>query len=114
MISKFVRLVVVLLASVSTLTTSFSPVCRSRMAYTVTMRMAETDKNIGFSQEVLAEAADALTSAGWAAPSSDAAAELTSADPFVQSIDASIQREMGVSLDELLNPAKVRQLWCRA
>jgi hypothetical protein len=36
------------------------------------------------------------------------AAELTSADPFVRSIDASIQREMGVSLDELLNPAKVR------
>jgi hypothetical protein len=112
--SKFVGLVVVLLASVSPLTTAFSPVSRSRRAHTVTARMTETDKNIGFSQEVLAEAADALSSAGWAAPSSDADGELTSADPFVRSIDASIQREMGVGLDELLNPAKVRSFMHRS
>ena len=59
-----------------------------------------------FSQDVLDEANDALTSVGWASPSADP--ELTSDDPFVQSIDASIRAEMGVPLDELLNPAKVR------
>ena len=70
--------------------------------------MAEEDRNsIGFSQQVMDEAADALVSVGWSAPSSGEG-ELTSSDPFVQSIDASIQRDMGVRLDELLNPAKVR------
>ena len=33
--------------------------------------------------------------------------ELTSNDPFVQRINEQIQRESGVDLDELLNPAKV-------
>ena len=33
--------------------------------------------------------------------------EMTSEDPFVQQIDASVRGEMGVGLDELLNPAKV-------
>ena len=69
-------------------------------------RMAEEDRGIGFSQQVMDEAADALVSVGWSAPSSGDA-ELTSSDPFVQSIDASIQRDFGVRLDELLNPAKV-------
>ena len=32
---------------------------------------------------------------------------MTSEDPFVQQIDASVRGEMGVGLDELLNPAKV-------
>lgn len=68
------------------------------------------EKLPGFSQEVMDEAADALSSVGWAAPTSDNDAEMTSEDPFVQSIDASIQKEMGVSLDELLNPAKVVNL----
>jgi hypothetical protein len=68
----------------------------------------EQQKSGIFSQQVMEEANDALVSVGWSAPSADAL-ELTSMDPFVQSIDASIQREMGVSLDELLNPAKVRK-----
>lgn len=54
---------------------------------------------------VMEEANEALTSVGWAPPSSDA--ELTSDDPFVQQINAQIQQDMGVSLEELLNPAKV-------
>ena len=61
-----------------------------------------------FSDDVLDEASDALTAVGWSAPSDDA--ELTANDPFVQSIDESIQRDFGVSLDDLLNPAKVRRL----
>lgn len=36
--------------------------------------------------------------------------EMTSDDPFVKQIDESIQKEMGVGLDELLNPAKVVNL----
>lgn len=55
---------------------------------------------------VLQEANDALASVGWAAPSSSDG-ELTSDDPFVQRIDASIQHDMGVGLEDLLNPAKV-------
>lgn len=57
------------------------------------------------SSTVMEEANEALTSVGWAPPSSDE--ELTSDDPFVRQIDASIQQDVGVSLDELLNPAKV-------
>ena len=33
--------------------------------------------------------------------------EMTSEDPFVKQIDESIMAEMGVGLDQLLNPAKV-------
>jgi hypothetical protein len=36
--------------------------------------------------------------------------QLTEDDPFVQEIDAGIQRDVGVKLDELLNPAKVVNL----
>jgi len=60
---------------------------------------------------VMEEANEALTSVGWAPPSSDA--ELTSDDPFVRQIDASIQQDMGVGLEELLNPAKVSQSMCQ-
>jgi hypothetical protein len=69
------------------------------------LRMATDDENAGFRQAVLDDASEALQSVGWSRPSDDA--ELTSEDPFVKSIDASIQAEMGVGLDELLNPAKV-------
>lgn len=58
--------------------------------------------------EILSEASDALTSVGWSAPM--AGDELTSDDPFVQKINAQIQEESGVNLDELLNPAKVVNL----
>ena len=57
--------------------------------------------------EVRAEAQDALTGVGWAMPEEG---DLTSDDPFVQSIDAGIQRDVGVPLDGLLNPAKVVNL----
>ena len=59
-------------------------------------------------QEVMEEASDALASVGWAPPREDG--EMTSDDPFVRDIDAGIQRDMGVGLDELLNPAKVVNL----
>jgi hypothetical protein len=68
------------------------------------------------STSIMEEANEALASVGWAPPSSDE--ELTSDDPFVRQIDASIQKDMGVGLDELLNPAKVsktsmfERLWC--
>jgi hypothetical protein len=51
---------------------------------------------------------EALASVGWARPMDDG--EMTSDDPFVRRIDAEIQKDFGVSLDELLNPAKVVNL----
>ena len=57
---------------------------------------------------VFGEASDALKSVGWSAPLSSE--EMTSEDPFVQRINAQIQQESGVQLDELLNPAKVRYI----
>ena len=62
-----------------------------------------------FSESTIAEATDALSSVGWAQPL-QGEGEMTSEDPFVRQIDLSIQKEMGVSLDELLNPAKVVNL----
>lgn len=62
-----------------------------------------------FSAEVQQEAKAALQSVGWARPSTEDG-ELTSEDPFVQQIDAGIQRDFGVGLDDLLNPAKVVNL----
>mmetsp|Transcript_30273 Transcript_30273/g.49574 ORF Transcript_30273/g.49574 Transcript_30273/m.49574 type:complete len:152 (+) Transcript_30273:57-512(+) len=61
-----------------------------------------------FAKSTLAEANDALASVGWSgvAPMQDDV-EMTSEDPFVKAIDESIRGEMGVGLDELLNPAKV-------
>jgi hypothetical protein len=59
-------------------------------------------------QEVLDEASAALKSVGWYAPMTSE--EMTSEDPFVQRINAQIQQESGVDLDELLNPAKVVNL----
>lgn len=60
-------------------------------------------------EEQLQEATDKLASVGWALPYDNESA-LTSNDPFVQRIDAEIRRDVGVSLDELLNPAKVVNL----
>jgi hypothetical protein len=72
--------------------------------------MVETEekKNGVFSDEVQQEAMEALQSVGWASPTNDG--EMTSEDPFVQQIDAGIQRDFGVGLDDLLNPAKVGKL----
>merc|ERR1719253_568268 len=67
-----------------------------------------------FDPPTLAEANDALASVGWSgvAPGipNGEEGELTSEDPFVRSIDEGIRGEMGVGLDELLNPAKVVNL----
>jgi hypothetical protein len=60
-------------------------------------------------EEQLQEATDKLASVGWSLPYDNDSA-LTSDDPFVQRIDAEIRRDVGVSLDELLNPAKVVNL----
>jgi hypothetical protein len=67
-----------------------------------------TPAPVSASQAVLDEASNALTSVGWAVPSTSE--EMTSEDPFVKQIDESIMQEMGVGLDELLNPAKVVNL----
>jgi hypothetical protein len=80
-------------------------------------------------RETQAEAQDALNSVGWSFPTSttstttndvssssssssslshsDDNEALTSDDVFVQMIDSSIQNDIGVALDDLLNPAKV-------
>ena len=58
-------------------------------------------------EEILQEASEKLEAVGWSLPTSG---DLTSEDPFVQAIDAGIQRDVGVPLDELLNPAKVVNL----
>jgi hypothetical protein len=64
--------------------------------------------------EVRADAESALQNTGWMMPSgsgnADADGEMTADDPFVQAINAGIQRDVGVSLEELLNPAKVVNL----
>lgn len=70
---------------------------------------AQTDEKNGlFSDEVQQEARDVLEKVGWASPTEGA--ELTSEDPFVKQINAGIQRDFGVDLDDLLNPAKVVNL----
>ena len=67
-----------------------------------------------FDDSTLAEANDALKSVGWGGmalmndgDNREEEAALTSDDPFVKRIDASIREETGVGLEELLNPAKV-------
>jgi hypothetical protein len=57
--------------------------------------------------EIRADAESALTNVGWSLPQEG---DLTSDDPFVQAINQGIQRDFGVQLDELLNPAKVVNL----
>lgn len=54
------------------------------------------------------EADAALASVGWSSPMTDD--EMTSDDPFVRSINDGIRRDVGVDLDELLNPSKVVNL----
>lgn len=58
--------------------------------------------------EAREEANDALASVGWSRPMTDE--EMTSDDPFVRSINEGIRRDVGVELDELLNPSKVVNL----
>jgi hypothetical protein len=70
--------------------------------------MAAPEKTSEKLDEVRADAESALQGVGWL-PLPDEG-DLTADDPFVQAIDAGIQRDMGVTLDELLNPAKVVNL----
>jgi hypothetical protein len=70
------------------------------------MAAMETPKSA--QNEVLVDAKSALSNVGWMALPQEG--ELSSNDPFVQEIDAGIQRDVGVKLDELLNPAKVVNL----
>lgn len=58
-------------------------------------------------EEIQEEAREKLSNVGWALPTEG---DLTADDPFVQAIDAGIQRDVGVPLDALLNPAKVVNL----
>ena len=57
--------------------------------------------------EVQMDAESALANVGWSMP---AEGDLTADDPFVKAINAGIQRDVGVALDDLLNPAKVVNL----
>jgi hypothetical protein len=115
---KLLLLPVVVFLQLSTTMTMALTVIRSRKWNTSTnrpltrRRMAgnenDNSNNNGFRQAVMDDAKDALQSVGWSKPSNEG--ELTSEDPFVQAIDAAILAEMGVGLDELLNPAKVRTI----
>ena len=58
-------------------------------------------------ETIQVEAESALRNVGWSLPEEGA---LTANDPFVQAIDAGIQADFGVALDDLLNPAKVVNL----
>ena len=65
-----------------------------------------------FDSGTLAEANDALSNVGWSGVAPiQGDGEMTSDDPFVKQIDESIRGEIGVGLDELLNPAKVSCLY---
>ena len=77
----------------------------------VTSKQNDDDDVQQSSSSSSSEAQDALAAVGWSMPATtDEAAELTADDPFVQAIDAGIQRDFGVPLDDLLNPAKVVNL----
>jgi len=58
--------------------------------------------------EVMVDAQSALSNVGWYSIPEEG--ELTSDDPFVKMIDEGIQADVGVPLEELLNPAKVVNL----
>ena len=97
-----IKYTVVALALLLASATAFSPIKPSR----TTIQLSSEKKDASAAAAaVMEEANEALASVGWAPPSSDV--ELTSDDPFVRQIDASIRKDMGVGLEELLNPAKV-------
>ena len=68
---------------------------------------SQNSESSATNKEIMQEASEKLEAVGWSLPTSG---DLTSDDPFVQAIDEGIQRDVGVSLDELLNPAKVVNL----
>jgi hypothetical protein len=84
--------------------TCHRPMCSNML--TARKMAPETEEKSGFfSDEIQQEAKEVLEKAGWARPEGDG--EMTSADPFVQQINAGIQEDYGFGLDDLLNPAKV-------
>lgn len=58
--------------------------------------------------ELQQEVDSKLSSVGWSIPGGDA--ELTSDDPFVMAVEASVQARTGGGLDGLLNPARLVNL----
>lgn len=78
-----------------------------RCMSTITNRVTTLRDRLTAEEEVQEEAREKLTNVGWALPTEG---DLTADDPFVQAIDAAIQRDVGVPLDALLNPAKVVNL----
>jgi hypothetical protein len=78
-------------------------------ATTTTTSNNNNNSNSNKEAAVLQDAETALTNVEWSMPlSSDE--PLSSNDPFVQAIDAGIRRDVGVALEDLLNPAKVVNL----
>lgn len=104
--SNVVRLPIVRLSEKKDSETPFFAAAAVETEEETETAVAPTD--ISKQQEVFDEASAALRSVGWAAPLNSE--EMTSEDPFVQRINAQIQEESGVALDELLNPAKVVNL----
>mmetsp|Transcript_20940 Transcript_20940/g.31923 ORF Transcript_20940/g.31923 Transcript_20940/m.31923 type:complete len:322 (-) Transcript_20940:44-1009(-) len=80
---------------------------RNNRAFLTQMAAQQDGQQTNEVDGVMAEATDALQGVGWA-PRGDG--DITSDDPFVQRINAEIIQEMGVPLDELLNPATVVNL----
>jgi hypothetical protein len=100
-----------LLPDATTAFTSPRPVgistCQSTSKLSRYMNAPQKEEGV-FSKEVRDEAKAALESVGWARPVDDG--EMTSDDLFVKQINAGIQADFGVDLDDLLNPAKVVNL----
>ena len=98
-----------LLAAVPSSIDAFAPPQRHPTRHhiqTVHSRVVLRDR-LTAEEEIQEEAKEKLSNVGWALPSEG---DLTADDPFVQAIDAGIQRDVGVPLDALLNPAKVVNL----
>lgn len=103
---KLLVLSALLFPEAATAFTSPRPVVISSRMSTVRKMVDTEEKQSGvFSEEVQQEAKEVLQKVGWARPVDDG--EMTSIDPFVQQINEGIQKDYGVGLDDLLNPAKV-------
>jgi len=93
---------------------AFSPPSRttrlptvSRHSFSRLYTSVKEDTKEDSRNEILEEAEEALKAVGWSMPQEG---ELTADDPFVRAIDAGIQQDFGVALEDLLNPAKVVNL----
>jgi len=74
----------------------------------------DVSKTATTTSSILEEANDALTNVGWSirtpTPINEDGEAMTSDDPFVKYINEGIQKDFGVELNDLLNPAKVVNL----